>query len=114
MENEDKIIELLGLHQKDISEIKAHLAKIGSLDSGDVLNLARLQALKTLVYELGVHAGISKEDMKKHIQDRIRVCHDVLLSALESKDQATAANLDLRRIDEIPTEKCNPLFPGDV
>jgi len=71
---------------------------------------AEKMAMKTLVAELAMNAGITEERFVEALDERRRFFLDQLFQ--DSGEDGFTAKMDDREIDEIPTnEGYTPLFP---
>ena len=75
-------------------------------------NDARELALYTIVSELAQRLGLSSAEVRQHYKIRTAWMLDRLLQKVESKEPTVAAEIDKRKIDEVPTaDGYPPLFP---
>ena len=88
----------------------AHHRKISS----EIRDTAKLLAMRSLVQELAVSAGVSPEHADATFLRRTLYYLDCLHQMTERKDAGLAARTDDRNLDEIPTETAFPaLFDGE-
>jgi hypothetical protein len=74
---------------------------------------AQLQALVSLLGDLGQRFGIDPADLRGHFEERSNQILDSMLLQRERENAAHAAELDDRQPEEIPTRRgFRPLFPG--
>jgi hypothetical protein len=69
---------------------------------------AKLLALRSIVQELAVSAGVSPERADATFQRRIHYYLDCLHQMSEQRDKGLAAQTDDRNLDEIPTDDVFP------
>jgi hypothetical protein len=73
-----------------------------------IRDTAKLLALRSLVQELAVSAGVSADRADATFQRRILYYLDCLHSIAESRNAGLAAQTDDRTLDEIPTDDAFP------
>ncbi len=76
--------------------------------SWEIRDTAKLLALRSLVQELAVSAGVSPERADSTFHRRTLYYLDCLHQMTERKDASLAAQTDDRNLDEIPTEEGFP------
>jgi len=81
--------------------------------SWEIRDTAKLLALRSLVQELAVSAGVSPERADSTFQRRTLYYLDCLHQMTERKDASLAAQTDDRNLDEIPTEEGFPALFDD-
>src|SRR3954469_261411 len=69
---------------------------------------ARFAALETLVQELAVREGLSKEQFAKHYEERARFFHDRCLRIAEDIDPSMAGRIDVRGPADMPEGESYP------
>ncbi len=93
---------------------KAETEKAGQGDanhrkiSWEIRDTAKLLALRSLVQELAVCAGVSPERADSTFQRRTLYYLDCLHQMTERKDASLAAQTDDRNLEEIPTDTAFP------
>jgi hypothetical protein len=78
-----------------------------------IRDTAKLLALRSLVQELAVSAGVSPERADATFQRRILYYLDCLHQMSERQDAGLAARTDDRNLDEIPTDVAFPALFDD-
>ena len=78
-----------------------------------IRDTAKLLALRSLVQELAVSAGVSPERADSTFQRRILYYLDCLHQMSERRDAGLAARTDDRNLDEIPTDDAFPALFDD-
>jgi hypothetical protein len=81
--------------------------------SWEIRDTAKLLALRSLVQELAVSAGVSPERADTTFQRRTLYYLDCLHQMAERKDAGLAALTDDRNLDEVPTETAFPALFDD-
>ena len=81
--------------------------------SWEIRDTAKLLALRSLVQELAVSAGVSPERADSTFQRRTLYYLDCLHQMAERKDAGLAAHTDDRNLDEVPTEIAFPALFDD-
>jgi hypothetical protein len=81
--------------------------------SSEIRDTAKLLALRSLVQELAVCAGVSPERADTTFEQRSRYYLDCLHQMSEKKDAGLAAHTDDRHLDEIPTDSAFPALFDD-
>ena len=81
--------------------------------SWGIRDTAKLLALRSLVQELAVSAGVSPERADSTFQRRIHYYLDCLHQMSEERDKGLAARTDDRKLDEIPTDDAFPSLFDD-
>ncbi len=76
--------------------------------SWEIRDTAKLLALRSLVQELAVSAGVSPERADSTFHRRTLYYLDCLHQMAERKDAALAAQADDRNLNEVPTETAFP------
>lgn len=75
---------------------------------------AKNDVLTSMVAEVCIHLGISKERFLQHLQGRYAQALDRRLKGAQAVDDGISAALDTRGLHEVPTEEgYPPLFPED-
>ena len=87
----------------------AHHRKI----SWEIRDTAKLLALRSLVQELAVSAGVTPERADSTFQRRTLFYLDCLHQMAERKDAGLAAQTDDRNLDEVPTDNAFPALFDD-
>lgn len=83
--------------------------------SSEIRDTAKLLALRSLVQELAVGAGVSPERADSTFQRRTLYYLDCLHQMTERKDAGLAAQTDDRKLNEVPTDSAFPaLFDEQV
>lgn len=109
-------VRLQAIEQR-ISQTEAVNAVQGAADhrkmSWEIRDTAKLLALRSLVQELAVSAGVSPERADTTFQRRTLYYLDCLHQMAERKDAGLAAHTDDRNLDEVPTETAFPALFDD-
>jgi hypothetical protein len=75
---------------------------------------AEYTALFSVVAELALHAGISKERFEALYAKRVSYFHGLHLRKLEDEDKQLAAQIDFRTEEPVSDiAEIEPLFPGE-
>ena len=82
--------------------------------SWGIRDSAKLLALRSMVQELAVRAGVSPERADSTFQERVRYFLDCLHQMSEKRDQGAAAQIDDRSPGEIPTDEGFPSLFDDA
>ena len=81
--------------------------------SWEIRDTAKLLALRSLVQELAVSAGVSPERADSTFQRRTLYYLDCLHQMAERKDAGLAAHTDDRNLNEVPTDTAFPALFDD-
>jgi hypothetical protein len=81
--------------------------------SWEIRDTAKLLALRSLVQELAVTAGVSPERADSTFQRRTLYYLDCLHQMSERKDAGLAAHTDDRNLNEVPTDEAFPALFDD-
>lgn len=95
---------------EELSDIQES-SRTATMQSG-FWHSAEFAALKSVVRELALQAGVSCNAFDEHMKLRQKVFHDHFLRKLEDFSTRRSAELDDRTLDEVPTtDGFPPLFP---
>lgn len=99
--------------EKELAKVIITLGDQAVAEStNEAKEFAHFEALLTVVQELTLHEGISREEFLKHYDSLYQHSLDQYLQKLEETSPGFAAEIDKRTIAEIElTESSTPLFP---
>ena len=116
--NDSELEQRLQHLEQRLSQSEALNADHGAADhrkiSGGIRDTAKLLALRSLVQELAVSAGVSPERADSTFQRRTLYYLDCLHQMTERKDAGLAAQIDDRNLEEVPTDHAFPALFDDA